>query len=367
MKRFLRELGPKLAAYVVVGGALIGSLVFAGGLSYTPAGFSGSYTGNSTFTGDMVITGTSDLRGAVSDSAGDLQLSDTVEITGTLEFTTTNATASITSATADATTSGTVAAMTFAPTADITGTDLAFEWNDSGGNSLLSLTEAGVLTVNSSITTGSSITVNNAGVLATNDLAAHIGSSTNTFLDAYIKNFYDQGGTGRMIYDVFDGTRYYGNAINDGATYAHKFANSTTLSTVGAAGIIGIYSDDQMTTLQARVGQKGFWLQPEQTVTVADDGAGTAPASTITPTSSEVDLAYNDADNASVGTLSETGAQAGSTVYILHTGSGGTVAFAASAGVFVTGATCTLSSGDMLVVKYRNSAWQRIACIDNTP
>ncbi len=146
----------------------------------------------------------------------------------------------------------------------------------------------------------------------------------------------------------------------------HMFANSGQLQINDDFKIQGgININDTMSVLPTGVTTAPVYATTETTLTIADDTAGTAPASAVAPTTEAVLLEYNDPTNASVGTISETGALPGRTLSITHTGSGGTVAFAAVGGAFVTGATCTLSVNDTLIVRYVNSAWHRIACVDN--
>lgn len=70
------------------------------------------------------------------------------------------------------------------------------------------------------------------------------------------------------------------------------------------------------------------------TLTVPDDGAGTSPAGTLTPSGTLMYVACNDANGCTI-TLSETGALAGQWVTVVSTGTG-TANFADTAGVSET-------------------------------
>lgn len=103
-----------------------------------------------------------------------------------------------------------------------------------------------------------------------------------------------------------------------------------------------------------------------QTHNVANDGAGTAPATTLVPTSSVVLIDYDDVTNGSVGTISEASAQEGDELKACHTGAGGTVVFTEVAGQQEIGATaCTMALSDCFEAVYLNASWHFLNCRDN--
>jgi hypothetical protein len=107
-------------------------------------------------------------------------------------------------------------------------------------------------------------------------------------------------------------------------------------------------------------------VSPTQTHNVPNDGAGSAPATTLTPTSSVILIDYDDVTNASVGTISETGAREGQELKGCHTGAGGTVVFTEVAGQQEIGASaCTLALSDCFEAVYINASWHFLSCRDN--
>lgn len=227
--------------------------------------------------------------------------------------------------------------------ASISGQVITMQPGDATRPGLLSIvaqTFKGLKTFADGLTSTGVLTVNNDAVITSNVSAVNFQS----------------GNT--------DPAQIRGIQSDASGSIAVKISNATTLTTAGAT--IAEFSPDNYVTRKSRVDLNGFYLQPVQTVTIPNDGAGTAPASTITPTSNQIALAYNDATNASVGTISETGAQAGTIVYITHTGTGGTVVFTEVAGQQEIGATaCTLGLSDTLSAIYVNSSWHFLTCRDN--
>ncbi len=195
------------------------------------------------------------------------------------------------------------------------------------------------------------------------DLGANLGSASYRWAAVYTNGLLDNGSNVRL--GTGNGAAV-GNTYMDAAsapasgTIAHAFA---TKNTYVAGGELARFNN--VGAAKATINFNGYYTQPAQTATVADDGAGTSPATAITPTSNLVLLAYNDADNASIGSINETDALEGSVVRIVHTGSGGSVDFAEAAGVLLIGTTCTLNLSDVLEVVYANSAWHAVSCKDN--
>lgn len=238
----------------------------------------------------------------------------------------TGTTNTLTSSTTDATTTSSIAAFTMKLLNDIAGADLHTAWRDSADTAVMKLTEGGALTTSDRVT------------------------SFNGFSgDAYVQ--LTDNGTAGILYQATTAT----NPTEAG----HRFDSTRTLTT-------NIASFLNNTTAKARVAADGFYVQPAQTVTVANDGTGAAPASAITPTSNIVLLAYNDVTAGSVGTISETGAVEGKLLTIVHTGSGSTVTFTEVAGQQEIGASaCTIGLSDTIQAVYANSSWHFMSCRDN--
>jgi hypothetical protein len=181
---------------------------------------------------------------------------------------------------------------------------------------------------------------------------------TDLFITGAIK---DTGNNARLDVTGSALTSVVGAATNGGSAFGVKVGNINTLSTAGAS-IQGFYSDN-LSTLKGRVDNNGFYIQSAQTtITVADDGAGTKPTSTLTPTGI-VTYACNDATGTTV-TVSETGAQTNSRVIILNTGTGN-CEFADTSGVTELSGAFVMGPTDTLELIYMNSAWHELRRSDN--
>jgi hypothetical protein len=99
------------------------------------------------------------------------------------------------------------------------------------------------------------------------------------------------------------------------------------------------------------------------THTIADDGAGTAPASTLSPTSSYVKITNNDADGATV-TLSEAGISDGQHLLLVNVGAN-PVTFPDSAGVQELAGAAVLAQYDTLSLLYVSDRWVELARSNN--
>lgn len=278
-------------------------------------------------------------------------------ITSTLAFTGTATTNSITSDTTAATATSSIAAITMAPTAVLGANDLVVEVNSSAGTSLMSVDLEG------DVLTGGTIT-STGDIVPAADLTYYLGTDALSWLGMRIRNIYDEADSLRLNFAANAKTSIRGQQANGSSAVGVIMGPNINYTTAGAS--LAVFSNNGLTTDKARVDLNGFYLQPAQTVTVADDAAGTAPATNITPSSNLILIAYNDATNASVGTLSETGAQEGTRIAMVHTGTGGTVVFTESAGVQEIGATaCTLGLSDTATAVYANSSWHFLTCRDN--
>lgn len=240
-----------------------------------------------------------------------------------LDFTDTASTGTIISDTSASTATSTVAAITLAPTATLDANDLVVEVNNAAAGHLLGLDlegdlDAVTVTGSTSVASPTYYVTANTGITANfnGGYVAIKGAASNPAAIASLQN-------------------------SSGSEFAQ-----VTLNTGGTVG--------------------GFYVQPVQTVTVANDGnAGTAPATTVTPTSNVINVAYNDPQNSSVGTFTETNAafHNGAVIYLVHTGSGGSVAFADSGGVLE--GSCTIDLDDVMTVVYTNSRFYVVDCRAN--
>lgn len=97
--------------------------------------------------------------------------------------------------------------------------------------------------------------------------------------------------------------------------------------------------------------------------TIADDGAGTSPAGTITPTSS-YSLVICEDTNGCTASVSTTGAVEGQMLVIYGEEANATT-FSDAAGLNLGGATRALAQGDTLTLIYAASAWVELSFSDN--
>lgn len=100
-----------------------------------------------------------------------------------------------------------------------------------------------------------------------------------------------------------------------------------------------------------------------QSVTVADDGAGTATASTLTPSTSYVSYTCNDANGCAI-TLSETGAVDGVTVRVTNV-SANAVNFADTAGVSELAGAFAMGQHDSITLLYATDRWVELSRSNN--
>lgn len=246
-----------------------------------------------------------------------------INMYGNITHTNSSGTFQLTSDTNDGQTSGTVGAITLKASGNITDSDLLLDVQNSASGHALTVTEQGAVAATSVTTTSTTQAANftattNAGINS-NFASGYLAIRTAASNPLAIISLQNAGGS--------------------------EFAQ-VTMNTAGTVG--------------------GFYIQPAQTVTVADDATGAAPATNITPTSNLVLMAYNDATAGSVGTLSETGAVADTTGAIVHTGSGNTVVFTDSSGVQEVGGTaCTLATNGVMTWVYANSTFIITNCRQN--
>lgn len=151
--------------------------------------------------------------------------------------------------------------------------------------------------------------------------------------------------------------------------------NAAPTSTDGVFGIeysdntqISISHDGTNMVIDSTVGgisTPDFFRSAMQTVTVADNGGGTAATGTVTPTTNNIRLQCNDANGCTMS-MSETGAQTGFEATIVNNTSN-TATFADSAGVLETiaGASCVMALNDSMTIFYQNSTWLVTSCVDH--
>lgn len=175
---------------------------------------------------------------------------------GTMAFSKATATNSITSATADAVTSATVAAITLAAAADITASDLILEVNDSSGNQVLGLTEAGALTTAGGVSftggtlalgaTASTNTITSASLDATTSgtvAAITLAAGVNITATDLVLNVEDSSGTNLLTVaengnTVAAGTLTFGASGTAMAAHLHATATDLDIGTAGAGSAV---------------------------------------------------------------------------------------------------------------------------------
>lgn len=107
----------------------------------------------------------------------------------------------------------------------------------------------------------------------------------------------------------------------------------------------------------------GKLISTAQPVSVASDGAGTAAAFNLTPTSSNIQITCND-PNGCTATMIETGAVDGNTIQIVNV-SANAVNFADSAGVSELTGAVALGQYDSLTLMYVSDRWVETAASNN--
>lgn len=107
----------------------------------------------------------------------------------------------------------------------------------------------------------------------------------------------------------------------------------------------------------------GKRVNTSQSISIADNGGGTAAAYTLTPTSSFVELRCNDADGCDI-TMDETGATAGQFLTVINVFSN-TLNFADTAGVSELTGAFAMGTSDTLSMVYSTSAWNEVSRSNN--
>jgi hypothetical protein len=108
----------------------------------------------------------------------------------------------------------------------------------------------------------------------------------------------------------------------------------------------------------------GMYITTPTTVTIADDGAGTSPTTSVVVTASGAQfIACNDADNCTAS-ISESGATSGTTLQLVVTTTG-TVTVSDSAGVSELEGAAALGQYDSLTLLYVSDRWVEVARSNN--
>lgn len=151
--------------------------------------------------------------------------------------------------------------------------------------------------------------------------------------------------------------------------------NAAPSTTAGVLGIeytdgtqVSFYHDGTNMVLEPSTGgvsTKKYFRAAMQTVTVADNGGGTAATGTVTPSSNNIRLQCNDTNGCTMS-MSETGAQTGMIVVIVNNTTN-TATFADSSGVLelAGGASFAMGQNDVLTIFYQNSTWLELSRSDN--
>ena len=146
------------------------------------------------------------------------------------------------------------------------------------------------------------------------------------------------------------GTNNHGNAINIGT-------NNTTADTIN----IGSALDTTNIVSETVFDNSANVSYTAQAITEADDGNGTSPTTTITPTSTFVRYTCGDGNGCNI-TLSETGARDGQTLVIIQMVGSGTLAD--TSGVIESAGT-VLAQYDSAGFVYANDRWVQLYTNNN--
>jgi hypothetical protein len=275
-------------------------------------------------------------------------------IGSTIAMTGTATTNTITSDTTAATATTSVAALTIAPTAALGANDLILGVKDVvGGSTVFSVDLEGDMVANN--------------LLPPVDLSNYaIGSSSLTWSNIYVQNLFSEGGDGSFNSANNQPTAIKGDSSSSGTAIAVRIGNNNTLSNSGdriAQICNGSVSSSGCTGEVANIYQNGFYVQPAQTLTIADNGGGTNASSTLTPSSNLVRCTCNDANACDV-TMGETGVQDGTHVRIISV-TATACNFADSAGVSELGGAFVAGQYDSIEMVYSSDRWVEVGRSNN--
>jgi hypothetical protein len=232
----------------------------------------------------------------------------------------------------DSVTSTTVAAIELTALVDITSTDQLMCVKDSSANRRMCISEGGTLAL-----TGTNQINNGGGNMM---MGLNAGAAT--------------------------GLRLNGDDSHSSSSVAVTLHNETTLTTAG--GRIVSFKNGRSGSQKSSIDVlTGAYLADVQAFSIADDGAGTNAAGTLTPTSTYITATCLDAHGCDV-TMGETGMQAGTIIYVsVLTGAAGASEsnFADSAGVSELAGAFAAETNDTLVLLYTGATWVEITRSDN--
>ena len=191
----------------------------------------------------------------------------------------------------------------------------------------------------------------------------NLGSPSRIWANVYSTRIRDASDTVRLSMSTTTSI-LRGTAVDGASAVGVQTTNANTLSTAGAI-IHQFCPDNACAAPKANVDKDGFFINPVQTFTVADNGGGTAATGTLLPTSSYVKCVCNDANGCTV-TLDETGVQDGTVVNIVTTSSTPNLCnFADTAGVTEIAGAFAADVFDVLRLMYVTSRWVEIGRSNN--
>lgn len=194
------------------------------------------------------------------------------------------------------------------------------------------------------------------------DQTRNLGSASKSWGYVYAAALRDQvEGNNRVRIFTNDSSLVVGDIANSSTNAGVKVGNTNTLS--GTTRILEFHNDSAMAAAESFVDNRGFYVTPAQAVSVADDGAGTSPASTLTPTSEYVSYTCSDANGCTV-TLSETGALDGTKVRIVNV-SANVCNFADTAGVTELAGAFAMGQWDSITLVYATDRWVELGRSNN--
>jgi hypothetical protein len=197
---------------------------------------------------------------------------------------------------------------------------------------------------------------------------SHLASSTSAQLATLIS---DETGTGANVHAVaatMTNTTLAGAPIlgdgagNDNLSFAEEATNPAC-----AAGDYRLWANSVDGRLKqcanGAVADVGGGSLSTETLSIADDGAGTQPTATLTPTKPYVKCACTDANGCTV-TMGETGMADGRELVVISTGTNACI-FADTAGVSELPGGVTLGTYDSLRLLYVTDRWVAVSTSNN--
>lgn len=214
----------------------------------------------------------------------------------------------------------------------------------------------------SAAATPESFVLSDGSILPGTTNGADIGSAANKWNQVFAQILADAGSVSRFDFQSTTiGNTYRGGVTNGATAVAHQFYNLNTLSTAGAK--VAQFANANASGNVSFIDFQGFYITPVQTLTVADDGAGTNATATLTPTSAYVNCTCNDANACDI-TMGETGVQDGTIISVI---SSTTTAcnFADSAGISETAGAFAAGQYDSIKFIYLSDRWVELSRSNN--